>query len=404
LKTKQKGGGESVTLWKRGRVWWSYVYVDSVRHAKSTGTSNIRIAQKVDQQFREELNLARIGMSVPHPEMTFGELATRFIAEGSPKPYHLDRLKLLLPDLSETPIGRIDKGRVRDYRAKRHAQKEVSDTTINRDLEALRHMLYWAVDEGLLAANPLARLRMVPERRKPRLVLSLENEKRLLTAAAPHLRSIITLALDTGMRRGELLSQRWEHVDLGRRLLSVTRSKTAGGEGREIPFTARVYELLLDQHMEEGLLFLFKGRPIHLIKTAWRAAIRRAGIRYLRFHDLRHTFNTRLMESGVMQEVRKALMGHSSGEDINATYTHVELPGKREAIRKLEQWVSQQQLQLVQKGGTDDSAEDSGPSAAKVSNIRPINTETLEKENAGRRGSRTDRQAAERRRREGKGT
>jgi integrase len=180
---------------------------------------------------------------------------------------------------------------------------------------------------------------MVRERRKPRPILTLAEEGKLLGAAAPHLRTIIIAALDTGMRRGELLSERWEHVDFNRKLLAVTHSKTAGGETREIPFTARLAELLTACQKPEGLVFTFKGRPLHRIKTAWKAAVRRAGIRYLRFHDLRHTFNTRLMEAGVVQDVRKALMGHSSGEEVNSLYTHVELPVKREAIRKLEAWV-----------------------------------------------------------------
>ena len=162
---------------------------------------------------------------------------------------------------------------------------------------------------------------------------------------------LVIAALDTGMRRGELLSERWEHIDFSRRLLFVTHSKTAGGEAREIPLTTRLFELLSAAPQKEGLVFLFKGRPLRRIKTAWAAAIRRAGIRYYRFHDLRHTFNTRLMEAGVMQEVRKALMGHSSGEDVHSIYTHVELPAKREAIRKLEAWVEAQRHMSAEEGG-----------------------------------------------------
>jgi integrase len=213
-------------------------------------------------------------------------------------------------------------------------------------------------------------------------VLSLEDEAKLLQASAPHLRQIVTMALDTGMRRGEILKQRWEHVDFSRQLLYVTRSKTAEGESREIPFTNRVHELLVNQRKEEGPLFLYKGRPIHLIKTAWKAAVRRAGIRYLRFHDLRHTFNTRLMEAGVMQEIRKALMGHSSGEGVNAIYTHVELPSKREAIRKLEAWVATNNPQPEMKGEErNERSEVSRSSPAKVLGF-PDREKALEKENA----------------------
>jgi integrase len=372
-----------MSLWKRGKVYWSYIYVDGVRYSQSTGTGNLRQATLIEQRFQEQLNLKRHQIVQVNPQMTFGELAARFLAEGEPRPWHIDRLKLLLPYWSETPIGRIHKGMTADHRKRRHAAKAVSDTTINRDLEALRHILFWAVDEGLLTANPLTRMRLVQERRKPRSVLGLDEEKQLLAASARHLRPIIMTALDTGMRRGEILNQRWEHVDFSRNLLFVSRSKTAGGEGREIPFTKRVHELLLAERKEEGLLFTFKGKPIRIIKTAWKAAVRRAGIRYRRFHDLRHTFNTRLMEAGVLQEVRKALMGHSSGEDVNSIYTHIELPAKREAIRKLEAWVATQNNQPQPQGGAHDRTKSSRAGSGQILSF-PRNKEAVEKENPGR--------------------
>jgi hypothetical protein len=166
------------------------------------------------------------------------------------------------------------------------------------------------------------------------------------------------------MRRGELLTQRAEHIDLIRNVLLVTHSKTVGGEAREIPLTARFANILavlkddLDKREAsakrknpDDLIFTFEGRPIKKIKTAWKTAIRKSGIRYFRFHDLRHCFNTRLMEAGVIQDVRKALMGHSSGEEVNSLYTHVELPVKREAIQKIEAWVEAERKKLdVGKG------------------------------------------------------
>jgi integrase len=371
-----------MSLWKRGNVYWSFIYMDGIRYSQSTGTGNLRQATLIEQRFREELNLKRHQITQPAPQMTFGALTARFLAEGDSRPWHIDRLKVLLPYWSETPIGRIHKAMATDYRKRRHAAKAVTDTTINRDLEALRHILFWAVDEGLLTANPLSRMRLIPERRKPCSVLGLDEEQQLLAASAPHLRIIIITAIDTGMRRGELLNQRWEHIDFNRNLLFVSQSKTAGGEGREIPFTNRIYELLLAERKEEGLLFTFKGKPIRVIKTAWKAAVRRAGIRYRRFHDLRHTFNTRLMEAGVMQEVRKALMGHSSGEDVNSIYTHVELPAKREAIRKLEAWVATQTIQLQSQGGTNDSTESSRTNSGQIVSSAGVQ-EAVEKEEPG---------------------
>jgi len=337
-----------VALWKRGRIYWTQVWVKGVRYAKSTHTSKVREAREIDRQFKEELMLAQYHAHRLQPEMPFGELAARFLAEAQPKPHHLDRLKILLPYFKDAPIGQIHRGAVREYRKFRHERKTITETTVNRDLEVLRHLLFWAVDEGYLGTNPLSRMPMASERRKPRAVMTLAEERLLLASAAPHLRVIVIAALETGMRRGELLTERWEHVDFTRRLLSVTHSKTAGGEAREIPLTNRLYEILASMRKPGGLVFEFRHRPLHILKTAWKAAIRRAGIRYYRFHDLRHTFNTRLMEAGVMQEVRKALMGHSSGEDVHAIYTHVEFPMKRDAIRKLEEWVARQEA-VVEK-------------------------------------------------------
>ena len=358
-----------MSLYKRGRVYWAYVYMDGVRYAKSTGTGNARQAQTIADQFRAELNLRRHGVRQPEPDMPFAVLAARFLAEGSAKPYHVDRLKVLLPYFSETPIGRIHKGAAREYRRYRHSEKCITETTVNRDLEALRHLLFWAVDEGFLTTNPLSHPPLVRERRKPQKVMSLMEEELLLSAAAPHLQLIIVAALETGMRRGEILGQRWEHVDLSRGILQVTRSKTAEGEAREIPLTTRLQKILTPRYEPEGLVFTFRGQPIRAVKTAWKKAIFRAGIRYYRFHDLRHTFNTRLMEAGVIQDVRKAIMGHSSGEDVHAIYTHVELPAKREAIRKLEAWVKQQHLAMQEKGESHDSTE-SGIGVAEIRTIR----------------------------------
>jgi integrase len=180
----------------------------------------------------------------------------------------------------------------------------------------------------------------MPRARKCRRpILGWDDEQTLLQACSPHLARIIVAALDTGMRRGEITHQLWEDVDLSRGVLSVTHSKTAEGEQREIPLTDRMRSLLAPGRQTSGPVFTFKGEPITRIKTAWAGAIRRAGIPRLRFHDLRHTFNTRLLELGILTDVRKSLMGHSSGEDVHSIYTHVELPLKRKAINALNSWM-----------------------------------------------------------------
>ncbi len=335
-----------MSLFKRGAVWWTYFYVDGVRHQYSTGASNRRQAEAIEQKLKAEANARRHQIVQADPNLTFGELAARFIANAGPRPHHIDRLKCLLPYFSDVPVIRLTKTMTDDYRRRRHAEKTVSDATVNRDLSVLRHILYWALDDSLIAANPLSRMRLVRERKIKRRVMSVEEEIYLIQAAPLHLRHLVIAALDTGMRRGELLGQLWEDVDFSRRLLSVTKSKTPEGEAREIPLTDRVFTLLQLLRKELGIIFTYQGRPVRILKTAWKQSLRRAGLRHIRFHDLRHTFNTRLMEAGVLQEVRMALMGHATGSKVHSTYTHVELPVKREAIARLQQWVATQK-QLI---------------------------------------------------------
>lgn len=353
-----------MTLYKRGNVFWSYVYVEGRRHQRSTHTANRRQAELIDQRHKDELNLQRQGLVEAKPEMKLEELAALFLADSDCKSWHIERLEVLLPFLKDTQIGRISKALIKQYREQRHRQKKLTETTINRDLECLRHLLYWAVDQGYLAANPLGRLRLERIRRRKRPVISVEDELRIIAAASPHLRPIITCALDAGMRRGELLHQLWEDVDFNRRVIAVTASKTAEGESREIPMTQRVFDLLSSIRKTEGLVFTFQSKPIFSIKTAWKTALRTAKVRHYTFKTCRHTFNTRLMEAGVIQDVRKELCGHSRGGDTNDIYTHIELPVLRKAIRKLEAWYAEQLKELKEEKTPQTNAEISHPAQA----------------------------------------
>src|ERR1017187_6835841 len=337
-----------MALFKRGNIWWAYVTMDGIRHHKSTGTSNRRKAESIERQFRDELNDARQRLPQFKPEMTFGELAARFIGSGMGKPHSLDRLKHLLPFFADMPLLAINTSAIRKYRQERNREKTLTAATVNRDLSVLRRVLYWGVEEGYLSSNPVGRLRMERERRTKRPVLSLREEQLLLAASPEHLQRIILCALHTGMRRGEILSQRWEDIDFDNRILNVSHSKTPEGEAREIPLTSRLYELLKANRQHRGPVFTYEGSAIKIIKSSWGASLRRSGIRHFRFHDLRHTANTRMMLAGVLQEVRREIIGHSSqrSRDVNDRYTQIELPEKREAIRNLEVWLEGQTLLL----------------------------------------------------------
>jgi integrase len=337
-----------MSLYKRGHVYWSAIWIDGVRHMRSLETSNRRQAETLEQKWRDELHTMRFQLPNFKPEMLMAELYARFLAEGDVKVYHRERAKQFLPYFAETPIGRITKNDILRYRKQRQSDyqrgqvsedpKPLSQTTLNRDIEVIRHLLFWAADEGFIPTNPIARIRMVRERGKRRPVMPVVDELKLLAACSDHLRPIVITALDTGMRRGELLNQTFEDVDFDRKVISVSHSKTAEGEHRLVPMTSRVLELLAGMSKPSGVIFTFEGQPIRRIKTGWAGALRRASLPHYRFHDLRHTFNSRLGDLGIIADVRKELMGHSRGGDVQSIYTHIEMPTLRGAIHQLETW------------------------------------------------------------------
>lgn len=94
-----------MSLWKRpSGMYESHLCMDGVRYRRATGTANKRLAQQIDKKFEEELLAQRFQVQQYKPTMKLGELAAKFIAEGAAKPWHLDRLKLLLPYFSDFEI------------------------------------------------------------------------------------------------------------------------------------------------------------------------------------------------------------------------------------------------------------------------------------------------------------
>lgn len=191
-----------MSVWKHGKFWWVDFIVNGRRVQCSTGTSNRRQADLIFHKMKLDANNAHQGVVQVDPHMTVAALTARFLTSSAARQHHTDRLKFLLPFFGAMPIAKITKGLAEEYRHQRKLDKPVSDATVNRDLSTLKKLLYWGVDQGLLATNPLARLRMVSEPRIFRKIVSVSEEERLLKAAPEHLREIDIVALDTGMRRG----------------------------------------------------------------------------------------------------------------------------------------------------------------------------------------------------------
>jgi len=164
------------------------------------------------------------------------------------------------------------------------------------------------------------------------LVLEKEEIARLVSVCEGNLAAIVTLALHTGMRRGEILSLKWRDIDFSRKI--ITLLKTKSGERREIPMDEIIYEtfLTLPKHKASPYVFCYKdGKPIRDIRGSFQKAMEDAGIKDFRFHDLRHTFASQLVMMGIDLKTVQELLGHKTFE-MTLRYAHLSPNHKRAAI------------------------------------------------------------------------
>ncbi|MEP7306310.1 MAG: site-specific integrase [Acidobacteriota bacterium] len=214
----------------------------------------------------------------------------------------------------------------------------------NRILSRLRHLFAWAIAEkGFLEASPFSkggvsviRLDHKAEGRRSRRLQG-DEEVRLLAAAGAHLRACIEAALETGMRRGEILGLQWQHVHDSTGVIDVSAAVAKTGESRQVIITSRLAAILDMQRSAQraareldaaaalpGTAHPFGnelGEPVKGFKTAWKLTCQRATITGLHFHDLRRESGSRLLETpGVSVTDVRDFLGH---RDVSQTNTYL---------------------------------------------------------------------------------
>ena len=243
----------------------------------------------------------------------------------------------------------------------------VARATLSRLVAMLRSALSKAVDWKLLERNSLLGMRQKSvESRKVIRYLAPDEEMRLRTGLAvrdaalkaarvsgnawradrnrtqlphlpvegfgDHLTPAVLLAMNTGLRRGELLSLRWTDVNLEGRILTIQAEHAKSGKQRHVPLNSEATDVLTrwaSQRTDDGLVFIPDD-----IKTAWTKLLVRANVNGFRFHDLRHHFASKLVTKGVDLNTVRELLGHA---DIKMTlrYAHLAPEHLAAAVAKL---------------------------------------------------------------------
>ncbi|MFH2125162.1 MAG: tyrosine-type recombinase/integrase [Pseudomonadota bacterium] len=212
--------------------------------------------------------------------------------------------------------------------------------TFNRVITVLSHLFTIAMERGYLKEKPIRTAKKKFRERGRLRYLSAEEAKRLVDACTPYpyLRPIVVTALNTGLRRGELLGLRLgENADLeGRR---ITLYETKNGEGRHVALNDNALEALREATMgkEPGDLVFTKpdGGPCNTVRYAFEKACERAGLVDFHFHDLRHCFASHLAMSGIDLNTIRELLGHKDMSMV-MRYAHLSPEHQRRAVEALD--------------------------------------------------------------------
>lgn len=308
-------------LYRRGKNFWFSVMQNKERIQESTGTANRRLAEKIYAKALTEIQEGTWFEKKKAKTITFKELTEKYIANYAKQrdPY---TIKHLLPFFGNMTLAEITVETVEDYINMR-LNREAKESTVYKEFALGRRMFNVARKKWKwVRDNPFADVEFPSYDNSRDRWLTVDEERRLLAATNQEwLKEMIVFAIHTGCRMGEIFSLTWKDVDLQRKVITIQSTK--GGAKKAIPISNTLYHLLTKvatskvKHISGKIFNVTRAA----LKDAFSRAVKKAGLENLHFHDLRHTFATRLVQAGVDLYSVQKLLGH---ERISTTerYAH----------------------------------------------------------------------------------
>jgi integrase len=300
-----------MALYRRGPVWWMRFSYQGRQIRRSTEVSDRKLAERI---YGKVLGLIAEGKWFDRPpgqDKTVTDLLERYLRDHSApnkaaSTHRRDKSLAahLLRAFGAVPLDQLRPAQLADYKASRRAAG-AAPKTVNDELTLLGHAYKLALLEWeWVTDNPVLKVKKEKLRPRPGRWLTAEEEARLLAASPSWVRELVLFALHTGMRQSEILNLQWPHVDLARRTLMILEQKNGGQD--TLPLNATAVEVLQARARVRSIksahvFFNTVGRrwDARNVLRAFYTARRTAGIDKVRFHDLRHTFASRLVQSGV---------------------------------------------------------------------------------------------------------
>ena len=358
-----------MTLYKRGGFWWWEFQFRGMRIRESSDSRNKEVARTRERERRSGLEAGKTKPKRQAP-LTFARAAEEWLELNQAhwsksnrriERYNVDQLlrffgtKKMLAAITADDIARYQTERVKDG---------VSNRTVNMAVGSLRAVMR----KNRMWSDLSADVKTLKTRSDIGKALSADEETRLLAACkksrSRSLYVAVLISLHTGLRNAELRLLKWRQIDLAEGRLTVGNSKTAGGEGRIIPLSATALECLQAWRSQfpeaEPEHYAFPSEkygsvplpgtgiltnqcmpydirpdvPIGSWKVAWTIARKNAKVR-ARWHDLRHSFVSRLAESQASDATMMAMSGHLSRKMLER-YSHTRYEAKQTAIAVLD--------------------------------------------------------------------
>ena len=356
---------------KRGKNWYVFVEHHGRRIARSVGRSKER-AEQLCRELNDTLVpgdlsiFCKVETQIPLFR-DYGQTWLRQYAEIECKPstvagYRSILETRLVPVFGELPLNQITRSEVKDFLSNL-TKVGLSRNTLRNTLCTFRAILNQAIEDGLIDRNPAARLGRFAKSEKPQFqatALTHQESETFLASTrelCPEYFALFLTALRTGLRRGELVAVRWGDIQFGasdedpNRYIFVQHNFVArqfttpkSKKSRRVDLSKQLRGVLLDLRDRRMLKAFTAGKssiadelvfpspegsvldPDNLVKRYFLPAIEHAGLRRIRFHDLRHTFGSLLIQGGASLAYVKEQMGHSSIQVTVDTYGHL-IPG-----------------------------------------------------------------------------
>jgi len=266
---------------------------------------------------------------------------------------------------AETLLARITAERISAYKAKRLAttrkigemEKYLSAAAVNRPLALLRHLLRlaheeWDVLDGVpkirTEKEPQGRLRWLTQEEATHLLAACRKSKNKT------LSDLAEFSMFTGVRRGEALGLTWDRVDRARGVIRLELTKS--GRRREVPLSLNADGVLARRWTPDAKGYVFGNPNWNAFRSAWETAVGAAGLEGIRFHDLRHTFASWLVQRGrTLKEVQEAL-GHQTIA-MTMRYSHLAPDHLRAAVAVLDGVLSSQQSEPAEVSAQESAQE-----------------------------------------------